>query len=159
MQNTFARVMAETNGMGLPEDLDPMIRPVYGWLNNPDLYGRFDPSRGYGDARFVLKKSEIIDRTTFNVGDSIGVFAMNSAKASPILEPSVASFDYQQTATIDSILNKKPDATTYIELQFQGGLSTDTIDRVVLSGYSMYPQELLDALAERGIQVEYGDFR
>jgi len=122
-----ARKRAEKMGMGIPRDIDPRQRPVYGVVSNPP--GTVAAvEHTYGPVEFKLKPS-VRRRTTYTVGDSFG--GMSSGEQAGVL--------VNDGAQMEAIAHWAPELATgeinvipYIEAQIQGGVTLDDVAEIVL---------------------------
>ncbi len=144
-----ARKVAEGANFGLPDNLDPGKRPVYGYVmvdgirpagQDPETVEGFgDMLSQYGRVQVVLKP-EVESRTTMMVGDSLNDHT--KGRPSPMSDPDWRSF----TFTTRQGLIDKPLATLdrdygsdefrgyqYVEAQVHGGVTVDDIAEVVLA--------------------------
>jgi len=106
---------AEYSGLGLPRNLDPSLRPIYGAINRLDVGS--GSSRWYGSVEFVLK-DEVWDRTTVTMGDSLGMFDSGSAVGTSVLNMELGSF--RSAERLIALLNKDFHAYGYFEAQIFG---------------------------------------
>jgi len=154
-----ARASAEHRGMGVPENISPNLRPVYGYS-----VGHAGDADGYGEVEWILK-DECKTRATLCVGDSLPEFDGGEAIGTPYLEPTVASINAYDLATF---AKDDPSAAgisgfeTYVEVQVHGGLSLGDVAKVVIhdpgyptgSTYARKVDELKRRLSGLGLTVE-----
>lgn len=147
------RAAAETNMFGYPELLEPSERPIYGYLAG-DPYLDTGVSQ-YGDLAIRLKP-EVLERTTWSAGDSLGPGLRPGggkwASFRPV--PFGESSELWRGATLQ--LEEIADGTIatvdelgagaeYVEAQFHGGLSVGDIDAVLIPDvWTQSERELLE---------------
>ena len=143
------RAKAEHNGLGIPTDIAPNKRPIYGYVAT----GKHRASN-YGGIEFELR-DEVRARTTITLGDSLVGFAFEDEGqdlvGTPALQPNPEGWDggvkayYEQGAL----------GLGYIEAQIQGGVSLEDISRIIV--HSQNPDlefpGLLELIKRRGIEV------
>lgn len=157
MVNQQKRAEAEFNGIGIPKDIDPKQRPIYGIVYKKGIYDEYKGSKDpaehrYGDVQFVFKKDKISERTFFSIGDSLEPYQDKEATASSLLDPKVSS------AVLDSHLEKfmkDEKLHPYIEIQIQNGASLDDVDSVILPKKYEGNDPLGDLLRSKGVKVIY----
>lgn len=116
------RRKAEYKGMGAPNDLDPRMRPIYGYIPQTTDY-----TGHYGNIRLVFKDS-VRKRTTFTVGDSLGMFASDEVIATPVTHPGIGSSDNQIE---DIAFRGGIGHASYLECQITGGATMFEVEEVV----------------------------
>ena len=135
-----ARVTAESLGFGTPEDVDPSLRPVYGYVSDGGMGDSH--SQMYGD--YVLSvQPGVADRTSVTWGDSL--HPAENADIRPIMARDLVG------ATDRDIANASADqgiTNRYIEAQIHGGLNVDELEPVV----EFHPAHLF--VSEGAIQRE-----
>lgn len=122
------RTKSENKGLGVPEDIDVMLRPVYGYLNVPG--GGLETQ--YGPIEFVLKDS-IKSRTTVVVGDSLGLFEGRQAVGVLIdrMGESPECWDGDRfMSTGFGRLYRTGRVGNYIETQIHGGVTLEDVARI-----------------------------
>lgn len=145
------RIQRERVWFGLPLDLDPASRPIYGYLAPSD--GPQGVVTTYGDVQVVLKDS-IRSRTTAMVGDSMGYYL--SGAPGPLDDPGWRAFTpHEFEGSPIGQLERDYDGaafnhTHYIEAQIHGGVTTDDIAEVVLP--SAPSPELRRLLEQAGVK-------
>jgi hypothetical protein len=124
---------AEFKGLGFPLNTIDKERPIYGFFNlNPGD----DAAWWYGGLEFVFK-DEVRNRATFTIGDSLGLFLIDTAYGSPVNAPKLGSADtavaaimeYALTGDLDDFLGKI--VLNYVEVQVQGGVQLSDISHIV----------------------------
>lgn len=120
--NTGARKEFELDAFGVPEDVSPEDRPIYGYMSNSG--GNFNnPSLDYyGGVSFILK-DEVRDRTTVTFGDSLDT-RLPGSKLDDIKLESVQ-------ITEPGLITKE--SFSYVEAQIHGKVSKEDVEEVVLS--------------------------
>lgn len=147
------RAAYERQAFGLPLDLDPKLRPVYGYLmvdgprdtNGPDGVG------AYGDIQVVLKP-ELRLRTTAQVGDSLD--QLRYGRPSPVNDPDWMAFSpADDEFDIELMERFDRDYTSdgfkesgYIEAQVHGGVTVDDIEEII---FPQAPGKRLRAILKR----------
>jgi hypothetical protein len=151
MYDPTYRTEAEREGLGVPENVDPKLRPVYGFIPQTG----FDAT-SYGNIEFVLKP-EVNFRSTLTVGDSLLDFASGDAIGTPVVDPGIEGFTDNGLAGVANHVifddpTKDPDtysrskrnaatswdrafaanAISYIECQVQGGVTLKDVDKVII---------------------------
>ena len=148
--------------------------PIQVGDNEYEIYGYLDKaSRAnmYGDSRFVLKKQNLIDRTTVTVGDSLEMLERGGdptpTKAN---NPKIISYGqvwdegYPPTQErLDQIRQDFDDIEAYghkslggyVELQFHGGVALDDVDYVVVSKSAYNADEIARLAEEKGVDVKW----
>jgi len=154
-----ARASAEHRGMGVPENISPNLRPVYGYS-----VGHAGDADAYGEVEWILK-DECKTRATLCVGDSLPEFDGGEAVGTPYLEPTAASINAYDLATF---AKDDPSAAgisgfeTYVEVQVHGGVRLGDVAKVVIhdpgyptgSKYARKVDELKRRLTGLGLTVE-----
>lgn len=118
--NTDARAEQEAANFGLHPNVNPAMRPIYGYIRKGDVKYKDiiqDEIQQYGEVHFVLKKS-INSRSTFTCEDSL----LQPMHPAPVNKPNYL-------AALPFIRLGK---SRYTEAQIHGGISLDDVDRVVI---------------------------
>lgn len=167
--NPRIRAEFEESAFGYAHDLDPTLRPVYGYMSRPGIDESFWPVQQYGDIRIVLKP-EVRERTSFTVSDSLGYYR---TLPSPVEKPSWVSYNFEdhapgrgssgpRGATVPfgdedwSRLDFQRDVR-YVEAQIHGGVSVDDIAEVI---FVQQPQQAtIDALEAAGVPWRVQKYR
>jgi len=148
------RTAAEGTGIGYPDDIDPKLRPVYGYLDfEADSFGGGVGS--YGDITFVMR-NDVRRRSTVTVGDSLYAMQENQLAATPLDDPSIESMDtlvtplyrYAKRRDVDSLISD----VGYIEIQIQGGVRVEDVAFIRDPRRKLSADKIAD-LEERGIKV------
>lgn len=155
------RSTAEARLFGIPDDVtNPDTHPVYGYLAEGVETG-YSSARQYGDI-VVHLRDDVRRRTTFTIGDSLGLEYLPS----PVEDIDWASLVYDRRTAMGA--RKIQEAgIPYVEAQIHGGVSLDDIRLVEvppLRDYlgdpryraqaaveRKYHDELVNALEELGI--------
>lgn len=121
------RAAAEDFGLGYPRGVDARLRPVYGYIEEPERHkkGKRGPS-GYGEISMVFKPS-VAKRATVTVGDSLGDMGAGRQCGSPVMNPTTECLDNN----VYSFYNSDFDGYSYLETQIHGGVTMDEVDEVV----------------------------
>ena len=156
--NPDLRIRHEEKSMGVPVDIEPAARPIYGYLTNTSD-GQMSLDNGsleqYGDVAIVLKDG-IRERTTWLESDSLDMnLIITRSVPSPVNNPSTYSLrgvTIMQDVLYDTDPGGKLGATTtpdfghtseergavvgyrdysYWEAQIHGGVNVSDIDKVV----------------------------
>ena len=154
-----ARASAEHRGMGVPENISPNLRPVYGYS-----VGHAGDADAYGEVEWILK-DECKTRATLCVGDSLPQFDGGEAIGTPYLEPTAASinaYDLPILARDDTSAPGLTDVGAYVEVQVHGGVTLGDVAKVVIhdpgyptgSKYARKVDELKRRLTGLGLTVE-----
>ncbi len=151
--NTRIRAEAEERGLGIPQDVDPKQRPIYGFI---DLgkQSRFNVAQ-YGDLTFVAKP-ELHQRATVTADDSLGNMQNGLVAGTPATNPGKAGWDRQVASLYEYA--KSGDLTdltysfSYIEVQMQQGVTLADM-RAVIDARGVLTGAQRQALKERGVEV------
>lgn len=151
--NQDLRANAEANGLGIPRDIDPKLRPVYGYMNLSERARR--ATAQYGDLTFILR-DEVRNRTTVTVEDSLSNFTGRQVAGTPIANPTREGADgfmgilreYAQTGDVNVIL----DEVAYVEIQVQGGVGIADV-RGVIDDKGRLTAAQRQRLSELGVTV------
>lgn len=144
--NTEARAEQEAANFGLHPNVNPSMRPIYGYIRKGGVEYKDiiqGEVRQYGEVHFVLKKS-VNSRSTFTCEDSL----MQPMHPSPVNKPNyLAALPFIRLG-----------ASRYDEAQVHGGVSISDVDRVVMprqvaKAMIDYPM-LKSSLDKLGIPVE-----
>lgn len=130
------RARSEENGLGLPRDLDPKERPVYGYIQAPD---RKETAANYGVVEFKLHDT-VKERTTITLGDSLAGFDKGTQAGVPALNPTKEGWDYRAEQAYEGYVHME-----YIEAQVHGGVSVSDIASVRLDYRAFDPSGNLHA--------------
>lgn len=153
--NTDLRARFEQMMWGYARDLDPAMRPVYGYLSPMSVDGEtYRMSVGqYGDIRIVLKDS-VRDRTSFTVGDSLGTW--KSTTSSPVKDPAWETYNFAPGsgwrapgAPGRDYASEKFQSSVYVEAQVHGGVRVSDIAEVVF--YQQPEPQTVRALKRAGV--------
>lgn len=126
----------------LKKDTPIKAHPVYGMMYtkaelentdfNPTKYGK-----RYGQNVIVLKKSNVEDRTTFTLGDSLN--NTRNTKPSLVEDPKIYSFGtftskekFQNATNLTSLSAKRFVTDQYAEIQIRGGFSLSDVEYIRL---------------------------
>jgi hypothetical protein len=162
-----ARRREEFASHDLHPNLDPNLRPVYGYVafNNPVMMG----ADGYGNVRFELKP-ETKERATMTDGDSLGSYATPiPMSGDPITRKQAIagsmgwnnlSDQGQSVVRGEEAIIKRVDSERlpgrYIEAQVKGGVKIDDVARIhVTGGYPSDIEALVEAAEARDIEIVY----
>lgn len=116
------RAKAERNLFGVPGDLPPANRPVYGYVDDPD---GAKLAAMYGDVVLHVKP-EVAERTTATAGDSL--YPGTDAHIAPIPLDEMAQADDLRLAQASAFTGG---TDFYIEAQIHGGVNVDELDPVI----------------------------
>jgi len=110
---------------GVPEDIEPHERPIYGYWSDAD--GEHDKSglEYYGGVAFMLK-DDVRDRSTVTFGDSLD----SELPGSKLDKLNIVSMEINE-----GLVGR--DNFSYIEAQVHGGASIDDVEEVIISDYAM----------------------
>lgn len=140
--NPTLRSQAETKMFGLHPTVTPENRPIYGHVMNEGIDQSIRRvARHYGTSVVVLKK-DVVERTTFTVGDSLG----NATTPSRIMEPTNASF---------GVTDRQDDG--YTEAQIHGQVKINDIAYIVVQEGSV-SSALKAQTSKIGIPIVEKDF-
>lgn len=123
--STSTRAGGEHRGMGIPVDVDPRLRPVYGYIDKGTFGSEAD---GYGEIA-VKFKPHVRDRTTFTLGDSLGPMCSSELAPAPVNKPDYRAADHQ----VERIA-RGAEVSGYIETQIHGGVTMDEVEEVIFTG-------------------------
>lgn len=160
------RVADDMFAYGEHIDIPDTAYEVYGMLGNAP--------RGnmYGNCKIVLKKGNMMSRTTFTVGDSLELRQTGADPfASFVDDPRITSIgtdifstsipnapDRLKEIRLDFESIKKHGYTAsggYIELQYHGGVTTDDIDYIVIPKADINAKKIYELAKERGIKIKW----
>lgn len=153
----------ERDTMGLPLNLDPAKRPIYGLVvqakSSKDIYAHaYHKAGGYGNVAIVYK-NDIKRYATFTGGDSLG--SRHMLIPSPLLDPSADSITPHSLHAIRRDMEKgtPPHAErlgefgVYTEVQIHGGQATlENIDEIVYPKGTKVGVRTVKALEEAGVK-------
>lgn len=137
--NPMRRAHAEKEGFGIMDEFyeNADLRPIYGYLS-PVVDQPGALVHQYGDAKVILKKNAVYNRTTFSIGDSLEQMMYGKCTPAPFYSPSVNAV--ASPANAYKILTKgasyiKEEMTyNYLELQFHNQVLLEDIEEVVFDG-------------------------
>lgn len=152
------RAQYERATWGYPTDLDPKLRPVYGFLAPGGVdsiaYERAAVSQ-YGEINIVLKDS-VRDRTSFTVGDSLS--GKKAVVPTPVATPGWESFNVTPHTGWRAPGGMGRDYASagfqrenYVEAQIHGGVRVEDIAEVVFARGYTPTKETVAALKRAGI--------
>ena len=142
------RAKAERLGLGIPDDILPAQRPIYGYIRTGNDYvGQ------YGAIEFELK-DYVRERTTVTVGDSLGGFAYEEQTGAPISDPDKQCWSFNMNTYMK---HEGAIGVNYLEAQIQGGVTVTDIRKVRIHGYpGLAEYDAIAKMAEQaGLAVEY----
>lgn len=116
---------AEALGFGVPENIDPRFRPVYGYYESPGTSGMGGSVSDYGGVEFVFKLSSR-NRTTITFGDSLESIVQGFTVGVPVdnfTNAGLADMNLEDFIFGSSV-------ESYIEAQIHGGVTLDDIEEV-----------------------------
>lgn len=120
------RLKVEHRDMGVPLDLDPQERPIYGYLSDKPQDHSSAALDNYGTVVVELHAS-VKDRSTVTLQDSL-----QGAVATPVNNPSMLSLSENDFGLPIQIEKGSTDTWPYTELQVHGGLPVSDIKKVLL---------------------------
>lgn len=136
-----ARAEFEKNFFGYANDLNPEKRPIYGFLADK-TDNATDVVEQYGNVTCVLKKDEVINRTTFTWDDSLNATRMQPVKLS---NPDYRAACFTGSDDIynfeKGLMNLKninqgeayiAGRVPYVEAQIHGGVSIKDVDSMII---------------------------
>lgn len=151
--NPRLRAEAEVVGLGIPEEIDPKQRPIYGFVDLGRM-SRFNVHQ-YGDLTFIAKPG-IRDRSTVTADDSLGNFRDGLVAGTPANNPGKAGWDRQVSPLYRYSQNNDLEEITfgfpYLEVQMQGGVTLGDMQAVV-DAKKVLTAEQREALEARGVNV------
>lgn len=138
------RAEVEKTLFGYNNNLNPKLRPIYGYLTNK----KFDISSKngaiqYGNVSIILKKKNVFNRTTYTIGDSLDGTRWDFKVPTLLSQPNIRSMATHRSLTdsygkytgklgsLDEVTNNVP----YVEAQIHGGVSVKDIDKVYIYTY------------------------
>ena len=161
-KRTTSRLFTMGEESGFSED----AYEIYGYLDNASRASM------YGDCKIVLKKQNLMQRTTFTVGDSLELIESGADPfASLASRPSFSSWG--QSVFSESIPNAPQQldrirgdfssiaktghlsSGNYVELQFHGGVSVEDIDYISLSRNVPNAKEIEELAQKAGVKVKW----
>lgn len=154
--DTGTRADGESRGMGIPKDVDPRLRPVYGYI---DKGSKGSEALGYGEIA-VKFKPHVRNRTTFTLGDSLGPMCSSALAPAPVNKP-----DYRAADSQVHNIYAGTHIRGYIETQIHGGATMDEVEEVIFysrcfssPGVLMSPHAALEKrLKKLGFKVTYDE--
>nr|CAI9751134.1 minor head protein [Caudoviricetes sp.] len=141
------RAEVEETLYGYPRNLDPKLRPIYGYLTNTKNgfeFSRYNGAVKYGNVSIILKKKGLSNRTTFTLGDSLDGTRYNYKVPTLYDQPSMQALSASRslcdrygtyTGKVGKDLYDVTNNVSYLELQFHGGVSIDNIEKVYIHTY------------------------
>ena len=160
------RAADELFAFGERLDIPDTDYEVYGFLGNAPR------AKMYGDCRIVLKKENMISRTTMTIGDSLELVQEGlSPFASRVDDPNITSmgnsiFSHSVPNAPQRLQDIQRDFASiaqngylasgnYIELQYHGGVTLDDIDYIEISRRDINA-DAIDKLAEmNGVRIKW----
>lgn len=148
------RAAAEQKGLGIPTDIEPKQRPIYGYLDlGPSARGMVAQ---YGDLTFIVK-DEVKQRATVTAGDSLYNFSTKQVAGTPLTAPTKASWDTSVDALYDYATGMIDHSglvarVRYVEVQMQGGVTLNDM-RAIVDRSGVLTAVQRQALKERGVEV------
>lgn len=147
----------EQGAFGYSADLDPTMRPIYGYVS-PGDEGMYDGPYQYGSVRFNLKP-EVKNRATVTLGDSLkmNVDYAHPTPATEVSHLSVSPFYASGLAdgTLDMELFHE---SNYVEAQVHGGIGLADVESITLIGAEygspLQSAEIRSLAGSAGIPVE-----
>lgn len=173
--NPLFRKQASSNLFG-HDGVNDSEYEVYGYLGSKDKtkdLGTISLSP-YGDGIVTLKKTNMLDRTTLTIGDSLSDgkdgFLMGSkvnsvdaticeSRLSMISDHNDIMEKYIEEKGIDDASSIGYGVRSYFELQYHGGVRLEDIESITLDKYiwDSKSDELIETLCEKGIVMQYTD--
>lgn len=152
--NNDLRASYEQMAWGYARDLDPTLRPVYGYLAPGGIDSISDAVGQYGSIRIRLKES-IRPRTSFTIVDSLG--GWKQVLPTPVDDPGWQSFNvtpymggYRAPGPLGRDYSSQEFRRgNYVEAQIHGGVRVEDIEEVIFGGKP--EQATIDALERAGI--------
>lgn len=148
-----------------PLDVADSNYEIYGYL------GDAPRAKIYGNTRIVLKKDNIIDRTTLTVGDSLELLETGAdPMATLATEPQIMSYGKVFSDSVPNAPDRLKDVQrdfasiadkgylsdgNYVELQFHGGLSAEDIEYIEMSKSDANAQAVEKAANDRGVKIKW----
>lgn len=141
------RAEVEETLYGYPRDLDPKLRPIYGYLTNSKNgfeFSRYNGALRYGNVSIILKKKGLSNRTTFTLGDSLDGTRYDYKVPTLYDQPSMQALSASRslcdkygtyTGKVGKDLYEVTNNVSYLELQFHGGVSINNIEKVYIHTY------------------------
>ena len=120
--NPEARKNFELDSMGVPEDISPEDRPIYGYMSNNSGSFENQSLAYYGGVSFLLK-DDVKSRTTVTFGDSLD----RNLPASKIDDIKLESVQITEPGLITD------DSFSYVEAQVHGQVSSSDVDEAIVS--------------------------
>lgn len=141
------RAEVEETLYGYPRNLDPKLRPIYGYLTNTKNgfeFSRYNGALRYGNVSIILKKKGLSNRTTFTLGDSLDGTRYDYKVPTLYDQPSMQALSASRslcdrygtyTGKVGKDLYDVTNNVSYLELQFHGGVSVNNIEKVYIHTY------------------------
>ena len=137
------RSTVECIAMGVPEDIEPKLRPIYG------VYGDNDMTKNYGSVKFILKDA-VKPRTTVTACDSY-MAEKRGISASPATNIQPYSIQkVQEKRTKDQYVKH----IGYVEAQIHGGVTIGDISRVQIKSTHPAKDDVKELCQRAGIYLE-----
>lgn len=141
------RAEVEETLFGYPRNLDPKLRPIYGYLTNTKNgfeFSKYNGALRYGNVSIILKKKGLSNRTTFTLGDSLDGTRFDYKVPTLYDQPSMRALSASRslcdkhgayTGKVGKDLYDVTNNISYVELQFHGGVSVNNIEKVYIHTY------------------------
>lgn len=141
------RAEVEETLYGYPRNLDPKLRPIYGYLTNTKNgfeFSRYNGALRYGNVSIILKKKGLSNRTTFTLGDSLDGTRYDYKVPTLYDQPSMQALSASRslcdrygtyTGKVGKDLYDVTNNVSYLELQFHGGVNVNNIEKVYIHTY------------------------
>jgi hypothetical protein len=160
--NATLRARAEHKGLGIPLNVAPAERPVYGYMDIPG-----NAASHYGGLKFTVK-DEVRERMTFTMGDSLFPLDTDAVLGTPMTNPGYEGIGtgwtqqnlvtYANSGRTSSDKQDFMHGVGYIEWQVQGGLPLSDIKAVHDQG-RVLSKDNIKWFEARGITVTFGTYR
>jgi len=135
-----------------PESLNPTDRPIYGMLRDATTTNH---GQAYGDTVVQLKKSSVINRTTFTYHDSLTLESapqMLNKTSSNYFTAYPGGKKTDVLAIVNRAEGLKDVAYMYPEAQIHGGVTTDIIEKIIFK--KKPTKATIELMTQKGIKYE-----
>lgn len=155
--NPVLRASLETELFGYPFNLDPVKRPVYGYLTPGD----HEPQAVEGYGRLALRlRPEILSRTTVSIADTLDRAVLPAAYTCiPITSciPNQSGWVYTHLLRMIHATHIAEVEFHYVEAQFHGGVRLQDVECIVAWSLADVPAELQRLCQQAGLSIrEFG---
>ena len=139
-----------------------------------EIYGYLDKAERanmYGNCRIVLKKDNLIDRTTVTVGDSLELIATGADPTGTLANsPKIYSYGDVFSTSVPNAPQRLAEVRKdfesikenghlssggYVELQFHGGVKATDIEYIEVSHADANAKQIADLAEKKGVKIKW----